>query len=124
MPLRRITGLFTLRRLKAARATKNRSRAKALCAVFLRHIWGRGHCYAMTYYLPQTSYTTGNVMCNLPRYSIYYSYHFQTIDKTILIGQYCNCYEETISSIAINTFLSKYRIALCRYVLACFICFY
>jgi hypothetical protein len=29
----------------------------ALCAVFLRHIWGGGHCFAKPYYPPQTSYT-------------------------------------------------------------------
>jgi len=38
-PPLRITGLYALRRLSAARATKNRSRACALCAVFLRHIF-------------------------------------------------------------------------------------
>ena len=30
---------YTLRRLKAARATKNSSRANALCAIFFRHIF-------------------------------------------------------------------------------------
>jgi hypothetical protein len=34
-----ITGLHMLRRLTAARAEKNHSRACALCAVFLRHIF-------------------------------------------------------------------------------------
>jgi hypothetical protein len=33
----------------------------ALCAVFLRHIWGRGRCYATPYYLPQTSVTAGTL---------------------------------------------------------------
>ena len=33
------TGLYMLRRLSAARATKKRSRAYALCAFFLRHIF-------------------------------------------------------------------------------------
>jgi len=37
----RVTGLYALRRLAAARATKNRSRANALCAFFLRHIFLR-----------------------------------------------------------------------------------
>jgi len=62
-----ITGRYMLRRLTAARATKNRSRASALCAVFLRHIWGRGHCYAMPYYLPQTSYTAGTLYAIVPK---------------------------------------------------------
>jgi hypothetical protein len=44
-------------RLTAVRATKNRSRACALGAVFLRHIWGGGRCCATPYYPPQTSYT-------------------------------------------------------------------
>jgi len=35
----RLTGLYMLRRLTAARATKKRSRANALCAFFLRHIF-------------------------------------------------------------------------------------
>jgi len=35
----RLTGLYALRRLSAARATKKRSRACALCAFFLRHIF-------------------------------------------------------------------------------------
>jgi hypothetical protein len=42
-----ITGLFTLRPF-GARAPKNRSRAKAHCAVFLRHILARrnaAHCF-------------------------------------------------------------------------------
>jgi hypothetical protein len=39
MVVLRITGLYMLRHLTAARATKNRSRACALCAVFLRHIF-------------------------------------------------------------------------------------
>jgi hypothetical protein len=38
---RRITGLYALRRLTAAWPTKNRSRANALYAVFLRHIFLR-----------------------------------------------------------------------------------
>jgi hypothetical protein len=43
------------------RATKNRSWACALCAVFLRHIWGRGQCYALPYCPTQTSYTAGTL---------------------------------------------------------------
>jgi hypothetical protein len=35
----RLTGLYALRRLSAARATKKHSRACALCAFFLRHIF-------------------------------------------------------------------------------------
>ena len=35
----RLTGLYALRRLTAARATKKRSRACALSAFFLRHIF-------------------------------------------------------------------------------------
>jgi hypothetical protein len=35
----RLTGLYALRRLSAARATKKRSRAYALCTFFLRHIF-------------------------------------------------------------------------------------
>ena len=38
----RITGLFTLRRLTAARAPKNRSRACALCAVLSPPQFGQG----------------------------------------------------------------------------------
>jgi hypothetical protein len=34
-----ITGLYMLRRLSAARATKKPSRAYALCGFFLRHIF-------------------------------------------------------------------------------------
>jgi hypothetical protein len=33
----------------------------ALCAVLLHHIWGRGQCFALPYYLPQTSHTTGTL---------------------------------------------------------------
>ncbi|GBU26659.1 hypothetical protein R84B8_00169 [Treponema sp. R8-4-B8] len=32
-----------------------------LCAFFLRHIWGRGQCFALPYYLPQTSFTAGTL---------------------------------------------------------------
>jgi len=41
----------------AARATKNRVRAYALCTVFLRHSLGRGRCCATPYYLPKPSVT-------------------------------------------------------------------
>jgi hypothetical protein len=39
MAKQHITELYALRRLTAARATKNRSRANALCAVFRSHIF-------------------------------------------------------------------------------------
>jgi hypothetical protein len=35
--------------------------AYGLCVVFLRHIWGGGQCYALPYYPPQTSHTTGTL---------------------------------------------------------------
>jgi hypothetical protein len=35
--------------------------AYGLCAVFLRHIWGGGQCYALPYYPPQTSHTAGTL---------------------------------------------------------------
>jgi hypothetical protein len=41
-----------------ARAPKNRSRAAPFVRFSLRHIWGRGQCFALPYYMPQTSYTT------------------------------------------------------------------
>jgi len=62
----RVTGLYALRRLAAARATKKRSRACALCAFFLRHIWGRGRCFATPYCLPQTSHTAKTLRASLP----------------------------------------------------------
>ncbi|MHB9293789.1 hypothetical protein Holit_03420 [Hollandina sp. SP2] len=54
---RHITGVYMHRRLEAARAEKPRRRANALSAGFLRHIWGRGQCFALPSYLPQTSHT-------------------------------------------------------------------
>jgi len=48
---------YTLRRLEAARAPKNRSRATPFVRFCLRHILGRGQCYALPYNLPKTSYT-------------------------------------------------------------------
>jgi len=42
MHKRRLTGLFTHRRHTAARATKNRSRAYALCAVLSPPQFGQG----------------------------------------------------------------------------------
>jgi hypothetical protein len=40
--------------------------AYGLCAVFFRHIWGRGQCFALPYYLPQTSYTAGTLYAMPP----------------------------------------------------------
>ena len=42
----------------------------ALCAVFLRHIWGRSHCSAMPYDLPQTSYTAGMLYDIVPKLNL------------------------------------------------------
>jgi hypothetical protein len=42
----------------------------ALCAVFLRHIWGRGRCCAMPYHLPQTSVTAGTLCASLPKTNV------------------------------------------------------
>jgi hypothetical protein len=39
---RHITKLYMLHRLSVARFPQNHSRACALCAVFLRHIWDMG----------------------------------------------------------------------------------
>jgi hypothetical protein len=40
--------------------------ASALCAVFLRHIWGRGRCSATPYNLPQMS-VTARTLCAICR---------------------------------------------------------
>jgi hypothetical protein len=41
--------------------SKKPQSAFGLCAVFLRHIWGGGQCFALPYYPPQTSHTVGTL---------------------------------------------------------------
>jgi Cof subfamily protein (haloacid dehalogenase superfamily) len=60
-----ITGLYTLRRLKAARATKKPSRANALCGFFLRHISGVAETASQFLYRnPRNVVYNFYVMCN------------------------------------------------------------
>jgi hypothetical protein len=74
---RRVTGLYALRRLTAARATKKRSRACALCAVFLRHIFLCAKIASQFFYRAQknVSYSL-NVMQHL-------TWHISVIILTI-----------------------------------------
>jgi hypothetical protein len=63
----------------------------ALCAVFLRHIWGGGHCYAMPYYPSQTSYTAGTLcaICAKKVYKIVYSriYYLYNNENNVILRQ-------------------------------------
>jgi hypothetical protein len=75
----RLTGLYMLRRLTAARATKNRSRANALCAVFLRHIFAGLQTYGLLIRPAKTSYTAGTLCAiALKHLKIYF---LKSIDK-------------------------------------------
>jgi len=62
--VRRLTGLFTLRRLTAARAPKNRSRANALCAVLSPPQFGQGSMLRIALLPAQTVVNSRNVMCH------------------------------------------------------------
>jgi hypothetical protein len=69
----RITGAYApgsrlrgIRKPYGGLAYENRSRGCAplrerTLVRFLRHIWGGGQCYALPYYPPQTSHTTGTL---------------------------------------------------------------